>query len=201
MRWLFLATMCCLCVASALAADEEVFSGPQPGEKLPPLTVRGVFGDEAGKEWDVIAEAGAKPVLVVFVHERTRPAFAVVRGLMQYAKSRKREELAFAVVWLSAAVTETEKWLKAVDKHLPDEVTSAVSLDGAEGPGAWGLNRKVTLTVIVGKDGKARANHALVQPGAQADLPKILKDVTAVAGGKVPSLAELGVGNYAPRRP
>ena len=48
-----------------------------------------------------------------------------------------------------------------------------VSVDGAEGPGAWGLNREVAMTVVVGKDGKATANFALVQPSVQSDGPKI----------------------------
>src|SRR5262249_40371321 len=54
-----------------------------------------------------------------------------------------------------------------------------------------GLNRNVTLTIIVGKDNKVSANFALVQPSIQADLPKILKEVVAVVGGEVPKLEDL----------
>ena len=35
-------------VAPAVPADDPVFSGPQVGEKLPPLTVRGVFDGQVG---------------------------------------------------------------------------------------------------------------------------------------------------------
>ena len=57
--------------------------------------------------------------------------------------------------------------------------------EGKEGPGSYGLNRNVTLTILVGKEGKVTANFALVQPSTQADLPKILEEVAKVAGGPV----------------
>jgi len=73
-------------------------------------------------------------------------------------------------------------------------VMLGISDEGREGPGAYGLNRNVTLTVLVGKDNKVTANFALVQPSAQADGPKIAKAIVDVlGGGPVPSLAELGL--------
>lgn len=183
---------------SALSAEEtasegrqqEVFSGPQAGEKLTPFKVAGVFGDDAGKELDYVTAAAGKPIVVVFFHKRTRPAFGVTRGLMKYAVGRK-DKLASAVVWLTDDATSTETWLKQVQRYFPKGMQTGISKDGAEGPGAYGLNRNVELTVIVGKDNKVTANFALVQPSAQADLPKILKAVTEVAGGEVPKLETL----------
>src|SRR5205823_2231531 len=66
-----------------------------------------------------------------------------------------------------------------------------ISTDGKEGPGSYGLNRTMTLTILVGKEGKVTANFALVQPSLQADLPKILDEVVKVAGGKAPKVEEL----------
>ncbi|MCH7688790.1 MAG: hypothetical protein IH899_19265, partial [Planctomycetes bacterium] len=71
-----------------------------------------------------------------------------------------------------------------------------VSVDGGEGPGAYGLNRKVTLTIVVAVDNKVTANFALVQPNVQADVPKVLKAVVKQIGGKVTTLAQLGVKRY-----
>ena len=53
-------------------------------------------------------------------------------------------------------------------------------------PGAYGLNRNVTLTILVGKDNRVTANFALVQPSLQADVPKVLGEVVKLIGGKVP---------------
>ena len=47
-----------------------------------------------------------------------------------------------------------------------------ISLDGIEGPGNYGLNRKVTLTLLVAKGTKVVANFAIVQPN-ETDAPKV----------------------------
>ena len=74
---------------------------------------------------------------------------------------------------------------------MPAEVPIGISVDGAEGPGAYGLNRHVALTVLVGQGGKVSANFALVQPSVQADAPKILAKVAELIGEKPPSAEEL----------
>src|SRR5262249_22224448 len=74
---------------------------------------------------------------------------------------------------------------------LAREAPLGISLDGREGPGSYGLNRNVTLTILVGKNDKVTANFALVQPSIQADLPKILEAVAKVAGGPVAKLEDL----------
>ena len=66
-----------------------------------------------------------------------------------------------------------------------------MSADGREGPGSYGLNRKVTLTILVGNQDKVTANFALVQPSLQADLPKLLDAVVKEVGGKAPKLEEI----------
>jgi hypothetical protein len=181
-----------LVAGTAAAADDPVFSGPQPGEKLPGFTMRGVFDDAAGKESDPVADAGKRPVVLVFVHELTRPSLAVFRTVMNYAATREKD-LSAALVFLGDDMTEMENRLKQSRHALPKGVPIGVSVDGKEGPGALGLNRQVSLTVIVAKEGKVTANFALVQPSLQADGPKILEAIVKQAGGKAPTLEELGV--------
>ena len=186
------------CHRISFAAD-PVFSGPQVGEKLPAFEAQGVFGDQTGKKFDLITQADGKPVLLIFFHARTRPAFGLTNTVMKYAAGRSKDGLAGGVVFLTDDPTATEKWMHVVEKHLPKGVTYGISNDGAEGPGAYGLNRNVTLTVLVGKEGRVTANFALIQPSLQADGPKILKAIVeATGGGKVPTIAELGGRRYAP---
>ncbi|HUG89506.1 MAG TPA: hypothetical protein VML55_01645 [Planctomycetaceae bacterium] len=187
--------------------DEAVFSGPQPGEKLPAFKVRGVYAAAAGKDVDFVAQAGGGPLVLVFVHERTRPAFGIVRALMNYDRQRRLDEslrgtddLTLGVIWLTADATETEKWLGVVKQYLGEDAPVGISLDGAEGPGSYGLNRNVALTILVADEGRVAANFALVQPSLQADVPKVLDAIVKVAGGRMPDLRRLdGEKRPAPR--
>lgn len=173
----------------AAGSADKVFSGPQVGEKLPPFKVRGVY-DDAGKEIDFVTQARGKPIVLVFVHDFNRPSAAMTRVLMDYAASREKDGLARGIVWLTNDATEAETTLKRV-RHAMPKAPVGISPDGKEGPGSYGLNRNVTLTILVGKDNKVTANFALVQPSLQADLPKILDAVVKVAGGKAPKLEDL----------
>ena len=110
--------------------------------------------------------------------------------------ARAKEGLATGIVWLTDDVTEAEIAMKRIiflGDGLAQEAPLGISLDGQEGPGSYGLNRTVSLTILVGKDGKVAANFALVQPSIQADLPKILEEVAKVAGGPVADLQDVMV--------
>jgi hypothetical protein len=191
-------------VASVFAQDDKPaeFSGPQVGEKLPPFATKVVIGDEAGKELDLLKAAAGKPVLIVFVHERTRPTVGLARLIGLYAATKKGDGLTSGIVYLTADATDTEKWMNLAAGTLRTGVPVGYSADGQEGPGAYGLNRKVQMTVLVGKDDKVTANFALVQPSIQADAPKIAQAIVDVlGGGKGPTLEELQkLGGGPPRR-
>lgn len=75
------------------------------------------------------------------------------------------------------------------DKHVAEVI--GISLDGREGPGSYGLNRNVTLTILIAKENKVSANFALVQPSLQVDLPKVLASIVEIAGGVFPTLDQL----------
>ena len=181
-------------VAPLFAQDEKPaeFSGPQVGEKLTPFVSKTVLGGEAGKELDLVKSAAGKPVLIVFVHEVNRPTVGLARLLGLYAATKKGDGLTSGVVFLTADATATEDWVKRASGALPGGVPVGISVDGQEGPGAYGLNRKVQMTVLVGKDDKVTANFALVQPSVQADGPKIAQAIVDVlGGGKGPTIEEL----------
>ncbi|MGN6544238.1 MAG: hypothetical protein ACTHK7_04260, partial [Aureliella sp.] len=182
--------------------DEPIFSGPQPGEPLPGLTVRGVFDDAAGKEFDFVARAAGKPIVLIFIHDATRPSIAMTRVLSAYTLTRAKDGLATGIVWLDDDPTAAENTLKRIRHALTPGAPIGISLDGREGPGSYGLNRNVMLTILVAKENKVTANFALVQPSIQADLPKILKAIVDAAGGTAPKLEELpGVAEMTRARP
>jgi hypothetical protein len=193
--------VCVMVLNSVMSAQEKVFSGPQVGEKLAAFTVQGVFDDEAGKKIEPLKAAGERPVVLIFVHEVTRPSVGLTRVIGDYATKLGADKLAPFVVLLHDDATEGENMLKRARHAYPQKVPLAISADGAEGPGAYGLNRKVALTILVGKAGKVSANFALVQPSIQVDGPKIGKALHAALGeDKTPTLAELGAPGATPAR-
>lgn len=176
-----------LCFTST--ADEPVFSGPQPGEKLTPFRITASAGEEG--ELDIIAKAQDKPIVLVFVHERTRPAFGLANLVMRLVSARGKEKVVGGIVFLDADPTATIDWMNRIQNYFPKDIYKGVSPDGLEGPGAYGLNRNVAVTVLVGKAGKVTANFALVQPGIEADGPKIFKAVAEVLGeDEIPTIAD-----------
>ena len=173
-------------------ANEEVFSGPQVGEKLAPLKVKGVYGDDAGKDFDFVKQADGKPIFLIFVHKLTRPSYRVTKILMDYSAKRKKDGLFSGLVFLFDDATAGEESMKRRQRYMPKGVAIGFSPDGAEGPGSYGLNRKVTLTALVAKDNKVTANFALIQPSDQTDVLKVVTAIVKQVGGKVPTLKELG---------
>lgn len=191
MNRLIFSLLAVVCSSPLLLAADPVFSGPQADENLPVFKVRGVFDADAGKELDFVTQADGKPIVLIFVHDLNRQSISMVRVLSSYTVSRAKDGLHTGVVWLDADATEAENTLKRIKHALTPKAPTGISLDGKEGPGAYGLNRNVQLTVLVAKDNKVTANFALMQPSLQADLPKILDAVVKVAGGKAPKLEEI----------
>ena len=140
--------------AFTAAADEPIFSGPQIGEKLPAFKVRGVFDEDAGKEIDFVSQAGARPVVLIFVHDVNRQSISMTCVVSGYTKSREKDGLASGIVWLTDDATEAENSLKRMRHALTPKAPTGISIDGREGPGSYGLNRNVTLTILIGKEGK-----------------------------------------------
>ena len=180
----------CIVFACSLSApaQEEVFSGPQVGEKLPEFTAKYLKGKKTGEEFKVLKAAGDKPLFVIFWHGLDRPGFGLMRTLTQYSAS-KSEKLQTMVVCLDDD-PEAPKFSRVLG-YFNDKTPMAVSTDGSEGPGSYGLNRNVRLTILVGKAGKVTGNYALIQPSVQADGPKILKSIAAVIGEDAPDLEAL----------
>ncbi len=180
------------------------------GETLPSFVAKGAFDEFAGKEVDYVDVAKGRPIVLIFVHDVNRQSISLARILATYTNGRAKDGLVTGMVLLHDDPTEAEAMLKRMrhaigpvkasvakaedSKDPTDNVeypTVSISQDGREGPGSYGLNRNVTLTILVCKDNKVTANFALVQPSLQVDLPKILESVVAVAGGTVPKLEDL----------
>ncbi len=161
---------------SLLALQEAKFSGPQKGEALRGFAV---FDVASRKESDVVADGKGAPLLLVFIHELTRPAGALMRALDETGQIKRVRGLRTLFVSLAQDRDGAERQLPVVVKSLQLRCPLGISVDGPEGPGAYGLNREVALTVIVAKDDRVAANFAIVQPN-ETDAPRIREAVDAV---------------------
>ncbi|MBT5124161.1 MAG: hypothetical protein HOM32_06155 [Planctomycetaceae bacterium] len=175
-----------------LAQDEvqQVFSGPQPGESMEAFDVQYAFGDTAGMTMQPLKEAGDKPTLLIFNHKLTRPAIGLTRVLTKFAEQHS-ESLYTNMIFLTDDVTATQQRLTAARRALPSKTHVTIAPQGIEGPGAYGLNRKVTLTIVFGDEQKVISNTALIEPSVQADALKIITHIAKALKVKVPTLAEL----------
>jgi hypothetical protein len=177
-----------------LWSQDAQFSGPQPGERLPLLTIRLVLNEHEGEQFDPIAASPQGANVILFVHEVTRPSIALTRLVANYASRFADQGLRCTVVLLTSDPTEMQAFVQRAKHALPTNVTIGISSEGIEGPGAYGLNRKMTLTVLLGKEGRVTDNFALIQPSLAADAPRIGTAVHALMGSDHrPDLAEMGL--------
>jgi len=172
-----------LVAAAERAAIAKDVSGPQVGEQLTPFTMRGVLDDEAGKAIDLVKDSAGRPLVLFFLHERTRPSVVLARQVLNDAAGRKADGLDAGLVLLAADAPAMEEWIKIAVQSLPRGVPIGISTDGAGGPPAYNLNRNVQVTVIVAKDNRVVANFALATPSPD-DAPKIIEAIASAVGQK-----------------
>ncbi len=161
------------------AATDEKFSGPQKGEKTAGFVV---FDVGSRKELDFVGEGKGAPTLLVFIHELTRPAAALMRALDDYGQVKQVRGLRSLFVSLSEDRDGAERKLPQVVKSINLKSPLGISVDGKEGPGAYGLNREVGLTILVAKGDKVHANFAILSPN-ETDAPRIKAAIDEVLAG------------------
>jgi beta-lactamase regulating signal transducer with metallopeptidase domain len=167
--------------------EKQIFSGPQPGEKLPPLNATGILGTAKGKTFDFIAKAGGQPLVLLLQDESgvgLRGLYDISR-IVEKIAGESKQELQIGVVFLS----DDPAALKQITRHVPENVLVGISPDGREGPGNYGLNRNVSQTVIIAKEGKVLYNFAFTQPLLFAD-PHVLGGIVHAIGEKPETVAK-----------
>ncbi len=153
---------------SAFKKSQEnlLFSGPQPGDKLPPLKVKGINGESKDKTIDFIAKADGQPLVIFLQDESVSGLLGLVgisRLLAQIAE-RSKQKIYINVVFLCNTPDILEKQASKIVPHISSDVLLGISPDGCEGPGIYELNRSIPQTVIIAKDGKVLHSFAFKQP-------------------------------------
>ncbi|MCA9190680.1 MAG: hypothetical protein KDB03_02920 [Planctomycetales bacterium] len=179
--------------APATQQTKEIFSGPQVGEDLLELPVWIKSLDDKPSEKADLAEIAKKhPTTIIFMHEKSRPAFGLARLVSEFARKKTDKEIKVFLVVLTDDRSSTETWLGMIHRYFEPPTRLAVADGGIEGPGSLGLNRLVAVTALVVKDGKVTKNMALTQVTEAVDAPALLEAMNEVSGGgEIPSLDEL----------
>ncbi|WP_406700468.1 hypothetical protein V5E97_16805 [Singulisphaera sp. Ch08] len=192
----------CLLGALTALADDPVFSGPQVGEKLTTFKATAFSGPQAGREVEIPGPNAGRPTVLVFVHEITRPALQLIRPIDHFGAKWADLGLTSQIIWLAADPAQAEQFLERAKKSLNLKIPVAIAPGGIEGPGNYGLNRNVTLTILVANEGNVVANFAIVQPN-ETDAPKVLAPIAKLLGKAAPSMdaikAEVGTGRMMSR--
>lgn len=171
-------------------AAEALFSGPQPGEKTTPFKVQPVAGTPGTAERDPIGENRGLPTVLVFLHGIERSLVPLLRVIDQYGIERQNQ-LRTELVFLAADRTSGEQRVKAAANSLKLQSPVSLSLDGAEGPGNYGLNRDCLMTIVGATRNLVVTNFALRQPGI-ADAPKVIDALARLCGDtNPPAIAQL----------
>ena len=172
------------------AEGKPLFSGPQPGEKIPPFKVTGLAGGFDGKQIDPISLAGGKPQVLIFMDENRvglRGLFGLARIVSQI-KDKSDKGLHFSAILLGDDPAKLSQFGKRFGSRLSGLVMAA-SQDGRDGPGALGLNRTVSMTVVVAKDGKVTHNFVFPQSMLYPD-PHVLGAIAGAIGQKRETVAK-----------
>ena len=140
--------------------EKPVYSGPQPGEKVPALMAVNLRGEQAGQEFDPVALAGDKLHLMFFVsNSRTFGRFlGQLKKQLQAIEERSKQPWAMSVIVSTDDANNAEKSFTILDQRYPKDLVVALSNDGSAGPPAYGLDKNLTATVIVAKGGKVIHN-------------------------------------------
>jgi hypothetical protein len=171
-----------LVLSPARAQDPPALdSGPAAGSTVPACVAFAPSGPFAGKELDVAAQIGTAPAAILFVHELTRNTGPVIGGLDRLGVQLAWTGLQVHAVRLAADRTEAELGSKRSSDAMALHRPLLVSVDGVEGPGAYALNRRATLTLVLCKDGKVVRSVAFTDTG-RGDLGRLRTLVEEVTG-------------------
>ncbi|MEM9589392.1 MAG: hypothetical protein AAGA03_19075, partial [Planctomycetota bacterium] len=162
---------------------KTLFSGPQSGETLPPLAVRGVAGDWDDKTIDLVQHVGSQPHLLMIQDGNGvgfRELFGMARIIRQLTE-QSGKPIQMSCVFLADDAAAITAQVKRFADRLSQDVLLTVSPDGRDGPGVYGLNRNVSMTILVAKDGKVLHNFAFPQSMLYAD-PHVIGGVAEAIG-------------------
>ncbi|MEZ6037191.1 MAG: hypothetical protein R3F29_06900 [Planctomycetota bacterium] len=181
-RWLLV-----FLVSSTAVA--QVRSGPEAGMAVAPIRAYATAGEHRGQEFDLAAAIGPRPAAVLFVQTVNRETAPVMRLLDELAAEYRVLGFRSFTVRLHDDRTAGEEEIQRFSNALQLRNPIVLSLDGAEGPGDYALNRRCTLTLVTTKHGVVVESIPFTDTGAK-DEARLRAAVEKVTGALPESLEE-----------
>jgi hypothetical protein len=162
-------------------ARDPLTSGPQPDTPWTAVPVSAPSGSRAGTTFDAAAALGDGPSALLFVHELTRNTAPVIRALDRFHTEYGLLGFRAFTVLLADDRTAAEQQAQRSSAALGMRNPLVISTEGSDGPGAYALNRKCTLTLVLGNGGRVTRAEGFTDTGAN-DVPKIEGWIAALTG-------------------
>lgn len=183
--WLCLAAAFALASAGVNAA--ELKSGPQPGDDVGAFQVEKVAGAvndnvEVGQHLCYRCMLGSKPVVMIFARKADANLASLATQLDKKVADNSDKKLSSFVNLLgkdSDALKTTAKDFAA--KNKLENIALVVPDDNENGPAEYQINPAADVTVLIYRNGKVAANHAV--PAGKLDkqeVDKILADTKKI---------------------
>lgn len=163
--------------------DGVVFSGPQPGEELPPFSAVGLNGNNKNHTFDPSDVAKGVPHLLVFQDQSdlARKGLFLLGPVLQTIAKNSKSEFLTSVVFLGDDPSELDPQKVRQLDQATKVYEMSHSPDGRDGPGSYGLNRNVAMTILIAQDKKVRFNFAFTQPMLYPD-PHVVGALAEILG-------------------
>src|SRR5687768_8712430 len=107
-NWKLVILSLLLAPALALAAANDLKSGPQVGEKALPFTSNQVTGEHRGRQHCYICEMGERPAVLVFARHMDEPTGRLLRDLRDSMRVNRQQKLFAWMVFLGGESTDSE---------------------------------------------------------------------------------------------
>lgn len=183
--WLCLVAALALVTAGVQAA--ELKSGPQPGDDVGAFQVEKVAGAvndnvESGKHLCYRCMLGSKPVVMVFARKADANLASLATELDKKITANSDKKLSSFVNLLGKDPGALKSQAKDfATKNKLENVAIVVPEENENGPADYQINPAADVTVLIYRNGKVAANHA-VSAGKldKAEVDKILADTKKI---------------------
>jgi transketolase len=180
-----LLTLSVVAVLAGVVAAGEMKSGPQVDEKVPgPFHPMNLTGDAAGEKKCLFCESGQSPVAMIFARSADCEMTAkLLKKLDETTIKNKDCSMYSFVVFLSDDDKMEGKLKEMAEKAKLKKLI--VSLDNAQGPPKYKINKDADITVVLYTERTVKANYSFAKGKmTEKDLETIVKDVSKITPTK-----------------
>jgi hypothetical protein len=156
---------------AGVARAEELKSGLQPGEGIGAFDVEkcgGAADDgvKVGQKLCYRCKLGARPMVMVFSRKADDKLAKLVAALDKTVTDKADTKLAAFVSLIGDDAAELKAAAQKFEKtHKAGKIALVVPEDQPNGPEGYKISKDADVTVIIAKEGKVAANHAIAAGG------------------------------------